>query len=181
MSTPDPLDDFVEGPGAPAAPPPRGAIKKVSYSHSAMIDMILVNPMISQNQLAAHFGYSASWISTVMASDAFKAQFAKRAAETVDPVMMASIKEQFEGLVLRSLEIMREKLSRPSSQIPDQLALRSFELTTRAAGYGARVEQTNVQVNVDTHLDLLGERLTQLLAKKRVEALDAPLDGEIVP
>ena len=180
MSAVDPLADFIEGPETPAAPAKPQAIKKVNYSHEAMIDMILVNPMISQNELAARFGYSASWVSTVMASDAFKAQFAKRAAETVDPVMMATIKEQFEGLVLRSLEIMREKLARPASQIPDNLALRSFELTTRAAGYGARIEQTNVQVNVETHLDHLGERLTALLAKKRQEHNDTAIDGEVV-
>ncbi len=34
------------------------AIKKVSYTHDTMIDLILGNPGISQTAIAAHFGYS---------------------------------------------------------------------------------------------------------------------------
>ena len=72
--------------------------------------------------------------------------------------------------VLRSLEILQEKLDRPAAQIPDNLALRSLELSSRALGYGTRLEQAAVQVSVENHLEILGDNLVKLLQRKRTEA-----------
>jgi hypothetical protein len=85
------------------------------------------------------------------------------------------VEQQFQAIVRRSLSILMEKLDRPSTQIPDNLALRAFDISTRAAGYGARAEQPKVQVNVVNHLEGLGANLEALLRRKRAE-----VDGEIV-
>lgn len=153
-------------------------VTKVSYTHAAMIDEIIANPCISQNQLATHFGYSAGWISQVISSDAFQAQLAARTGQLVDPVLQTSIETRFKGLVSRSLEILAEKLNAPASMIPDNLALRALELSSRALGYGARPE-TKIEVNVTNHLDQLGENLVGLLKRKKMEALEGEaIDGE---
>jgi hypothetical protein len=152
--------------------PLKPSIQKINYSHDGMINIILANRGISQNALAAHFGYTAAWVSTVMASDAFQARLAERAAEIEDPVLRASIEDNLKGLVSRSMEILKEKLSAPVSSIPDNLALRTLELSTRALGFGARESTVNVTVNqVENHLEHLGGRLTDLLHRKRAEAL----------
>lgn len=165
MSAADPLESLMaEVRQDPLPVVGARPIVKVRYTHEAMIDLIISNPAISQNEIAAHFGYSPSWISTVMCSDAFKVRLEERRAEIVDPFIQASIKERFEGLVNRSLEILAEKLNKPSHQIPDQLVLRTLEIGSRASGYGA---QAPVQVNVHTHLEELGGRLTDLLQRKR--------------
>ena len=65
----------------PPADAPKPAIQKVNYSHDGMINLILANRGITQNAIAAHYGYSASWVSQVMSSDAFQAKLAERAAE----------------------------------------------------------------------------------------------------
>lgn len=151
---------------------PSGAargVQKVSYTHDGMIDLIIANPAILQNDLARQFGYSPSWVCQIIASDSFQARLAERTKELVDPTIRLTIEERFKALILRSLEILKEKLDRPTGDIPDNLALRTFELASRAAGYGARVEQTNVQVNLETHLDDMGDRLTKLLVRKKSE------------
>lgn len=153
---------------------PGKAIAKMRYTHDAMVDQIIANPTISQNALAALFGYSAGWVSQVIASDAFQTRLAERSAELVDPTIRASVEEQFKGLVYRSLAILRDKLNAPSAAIPDQLALQTLSLTTRALGYGARLEQPPSQVNVSVHLESLGDNLTQLLRRKRSEVIDVP-------
>jgi transcriptional regulator with XRE-family HTH domain len=135
-----------------------------------MINLILANRGITQNELAAHFGYSASWISQVMSTDAFQAQLAERAAEIEDPTLRATVKDQLQGLAARSLEILREKLNSQSGDIPDNLALRTLELSTRALGYGVKEPTLAVQVNVDNHLEQLGDRLERLLERKKLEA-----------
>lgn len=174
------LDTLMEeASGETVADVIRAPIAKMNYSHKAMADLIIANPGISQNSLAAHFGYSASWVSTVMSSDAFQAYLATRSEELVDPTVRASVKERFEGMVNRSLAILNEKLSKPASLVSDSFALRSFELATRAAGYGARLDRpsTETPVNVNIHLESLGDRMVSLLQRKRVEAL--VLDQEI--
>lgn len=155
---------------------PSGANKgvmKVSYTHDAMINLIIADPTISQNQLAAQFGYTAGWVSQIIASDAFQAQLAERTKDLVDPTIRATVEERFKALVLRSLDILREKLDKPASSIPDQLVVRSLELGSRAMGYGAReTPPAAPAVNMHVHLESLGEGLTQLLRRKKGEVFD---------
>jgi transcriptional regulator with XRE-family HTH domain len=154
-------------------------IAKLNYSHEGMVNLILANRGITQNELAAHFGYSASWISQVMSSDAFQAKLAERAAEIEDPTLRATVKDQLQGLAARSLEILREKLNAEMANIPDNLALRTLELSTRALGYGAKEPQVAVQVNVDNHLEQLGSRLERLLERKQIESQASPRATEV--
>lgn len=148
------------------------AIAKLRYTHEAMVDLIIANPAISQNELARTFGFSAPWVSRVLASDAFQLKLAERSKEMVDPELRQSVELQFKGLVLRSLEILQEKLDRPAADIPDNLALRALEVSSRAAGYGAKQESPPPsRTDVHLHLESLGGNLVQLLQRKKTEAL----------
>ena len=165
------LDEFLSD---PLAPPPGGqvsvekpAIQKIRYTHDAMVDCLIQNPAISQNDLAKIFNYSVSWISQVITSDAFQARLAARRAEITDPILQASVEERFKGLVSRSLEILSEKLNKPAAEVPDNLALKALEISSKAAGYGARESSSKVEVNMDIHLTQMGEKMTQLLQRKR--------------
>jgi predicted transcriptional regulator len=158
---------------------PRQAIAKVAYNHVAMIDLILMNPGLSQNQLAAHFGLTASWVSQVLVSDAFQTAMAKRRAELIDPLVQATVEENFKALVARSLDVLQQKLNRPALEIPDNLALRALEIGSRAAGYGAKdpsLQQAATPAEVHIHLEQLGGGLVQLLQRKKLEA--QVIDGE---
>ena len=147
-------------------------VLKVNYSHMGMVDLIIANPGISQNAIAAKLGYSASWVSTVMSSDAFQAKLAERSDEILDPVLRSSVKERFEGMLSRSIEILNFKLNAPPDQVPANLALRTFELASRAAGYGARVDPPPAsKTEVHVHLESMAENLTRLLSRKKVELL----------
>lgn len=166
------LLDAAQG-APPAASKP--VIQKLNYSHDAMIDLIIANPGISQNAIAARFGYTASWICQVMASDAFQSKLAARKEELVDPEIRKSVELGFKALVIRSMELLREKLEGPASTIPDQLVLRSLEISSRAAGYGAKAETPAVPQEVHNHLHILSENLVGLLHQKKREA-GLPLD-----
>jgi len=115
----------------------RNGIAKTNYTHDALIDMIIANPAIDQRELARFFGYSEAWISTLMASDSFQAAFERRKEEMVDPIVRHACEEQFKGLVLESMRILRKKLEANPS---DQLALEVFKSSTRAMGYGAKLK-----------------------------------------
>ena len=174
----DDFDNLINSVTTEAGVPPGGernpaevkpAISKINYSHDGMINLLLANRGISQNEIARHFGYSASWVSQVMSSDAFQARLMERAAEIEDPTLRATIEDGLKGMLSRSMEILRQKLDAPPASVPDNLALRTLELSTRALGYGAREQTIAVQVNVDQHLEELGGRLTTLLTRKKAE------------
>ena len=120
-------------------------IDRVSYTHDAMIDLVLSNPVISQNEIAAHFGYTASWVSIIFNSDAFQSRLAARKEEIIDPLVRGQVEEAIKGLVARSVDILREKLNNPNAST--ELAMEVFKASTRAAGYGARTGNTTVNVN----------------------------------
>lgn len=180
----DPLDallgEALEAKVPAVLPEKSNAIQKLHYTHDAMIDLIIAQPGISQNNLALHFGYTASWVSRIIASDAFQARLAERTKEMVDPALRATIEDQFKGIVARSLDIISQKLNKPADQIPDQLALRTLEISARAAGYGAKDPGRPVApTEMHVHLNVLGERLTGLLQKKRAEAIEGELADDI--
>lgn len=122
-------------------------IAKVSYTHDAMIDLIIARPEMSQTEIAGHFGFTNGWISRVINSDTFQARLAARKQELVDPGILASIDEKLKAATNRSLDIVMEKLNQPSAVVPMKTALDALDLTLKAQGYGARGNQVNVQQN----------------------------------
>lgn len=127
---------------------PSKSITKVSYSHDAMIDLIIANPGVNQGELAQAFGYTEAWVSQVMSSDAFKERLASRKKELVDPAIIASIEQRFEAVAMLSLERLKEKLEKSALPTMDTI-LAGVNVASRALGYGARPDP-RVQVAIQT-------------------------------
>ena len=144
--------------------PTMGALEKVRYTHTDMIDYIIANPSVSQGALAARYGYTQGWICNVMASDAWQAAMAARRAELVDPTLAATIDERFRGLTLQSLNRLQEKLAAP--QVSDQVVLKAVELGAKALGIGGNGPPPAAPRSED-HLAALANRLIDLQSKVR--------------
>lgn len=136
-------------------------LEKLRYSHDAMVDLLIANPGIHQNAIAARFGYTPAWVSTIMASDAFKTRLATRREQLVDPSILASIEERFSALAEKSLAVLQEKLAQP--QVSDDLALKALALGAKALGIGGNASAKTVVINSNERLDNLAKRLTGLL------------------
>lgn len=147
---------------------------KMRYSHQAMCDLIVENPWISQNEIAAAFGYSVGWISQIITSDAFQALLASRRIELVDPEIRATIEERTKALVIQSQKILMDKLNKPADMVPSNVALRAFELGAKALGIGGNAPPP--PVSTPERLNELGERLVVLLKSKRE---GVTLDGQV--
>lgn len=118
-------------------------IASIRVSHDAMIDALLVNPTITNTELAAMFNRSPTWTSFVVNSDIFRARLAERKKELVDPVLQMSIQQRMEAVTAVSLDVLMKKLV----EKPDPaLALKTVEVLTKSQGYGARGD-VNVSVN----------------------------------
>lgn len=163
-------------PTSSGAPAPSTAVLRrgCNYSHDAMIDAIIADPTISQSELASLFGYTAGWISQVINSDAFKAKLAQRIADLRDPIITASMEEQFKGILARGLEITRAKLDNPN--VSDNFVLRSMDLSAKALGYGAKKDEGRRPEGLEEGLLDLSKNLVGLLRNRKREALT--LDGD---
>ena len=157
-----------------------GPIQKLRYSHEAMIDLLITEPWISQNELADRFNMSASWISTIICSDLFQAKLAERRDQLVDPEIRMSLKTQFEGLLSRSMDILRTKLSASPESVPDQLAVQVAKMAGQSLGLGTH--ETRVSVHeTHVHLEELGNNLVGLLRRRKALASEEYVNGEVVP
>lgn len=144
----------------PREPAARPTLQRVRYTHEACIDMILAEPGISQDQLAAIFGYSASWMSIAINSDAFQARLAERKAEMVDPVIRASLNERLRAVTQRSLDVLLEKLCKPSASVSDQLVVAAANLGVKGLGLGQQPASPPASAD---HLNELASRLRGFL------------------
>lgn len=150
------------------------AVARVNYTHDAMIDLLIANPMISQNELAAHFGYSVPWVSRIRNSDAFLARLAERKATIVDPSLVLSVEEKLRAIVDKSADIIMDKLEKTQSA---DLALKALDLGGKLAGYGARNQGPVVQNNFVVALPQKAATEAGWAAQHGPQVIDMPKAG----
>jgi len=117
---------------------------RIRYTHQAMADMLIAEPSISQDALAATFGFTPGWVSQVVNSDGFQAYLESRREELIDPSIKLTIDERLRALAVQSTEILADSLALTRS--PD-LALQALNTSARALGYGAKQQNVNVEAH----------------------------------
>jgi len=145
-------------------------IKKIGYTHDAMIDVLVRNPTIKSSELAEMFGYSQAWVSRIKWSESFQKRLRERQDELVDPELRMSVNERFKALVVRAIDVMEEKLSAPADEVSDFVLSKALELAGKGLGVGGFSTQPQVQVQMPAtdHLNKLAENL--LLLQKRTRS-----------
>lgn len=92
-----------------------GKLVKVSYTHDAMIDLIIQEPTVRVGELAELFNYSPAWVSRILASDSFQARLAQRKSDLIDPLVAQSLNERMKGVAIHAVTIIGEKLEAEES------------------------------------------------------------------
>lgn len=150
---------------------------KASFSYENLADTLILNPRISGKELSSLFGYTESWLSIVMNSDAFKVVMQRRKGDLVDPILRATIEDHYKALAAKSCHVLMEKLNAPVHVIPDELALRAAALGAQMFKAAAPVPQAP-----DSSIDKLADRLIALQQNMRGTTLRAPevIEGSVV-
>lgn len=155
-------------------------INKVGLTHDKMIDLIVANPRAKQDDIAALMGYTPGWVSRVVNSDSFKLRLASRRAELVDPLILASLKERFEALAMRGMEVMQQKLDQPADVVAFKDAAQAVEIGAKGLAVGGFGQKVSVDVNASIDLRAAieeGNRRRQELRAQVVVA--APVVREV--
>jgi hypothetical protein len=150
----------------------RPQIDKVRYTHNAMVDLLITNPGISQDRIAQYFGYSPSWVCTILASDAFQVQLARRRHELIDPSIAATIEERFKALAETSVNKLIEHINRPMVNVDPEILIKAAALGAKALGIGGNAAAKTVVISSDERLQALSGRLTGLLRKQNEEIIN---------
>jgi hypothetical protein len=140
-----------------------------SLGYDQLVDILLMSPPgETQRALARRVGYSESWLSRIIASDAFQARLAERIEKDIEPerreafkLRFASIEEQARGLLLDSLQKLTARLEDPAG-VPDQLVVKTVEVTSKLLGYGARRDEAPPRVEMHVHLEQLASNVRKL-------------------
>lgn len=111
-------------------------IVRITYTHDAMIDLIIQDPTVTNTELGALFNLSPNWISRVVASDAFQARLGERKARLIDPSLAAALNDKLQSVTLKALDIIDTALSGPDAGA--SYALDALGITTGIASQNVR-------------------------------------------
>lgn len=150
---------------------------KIRYEHQDMVDFLIANPNTTQNELAARYGYSPSFISILLNSDAFQSFYAERRNALVDPVLVQALETRFKALTQRSVDRLLEELDKPACK--PEIMLRAAELGAKTLGMGGHAPPPAAPS--PDGLSALAERLVGLQSNVRRtfngEATEVPVDS----
>ena len=156
----------------------------LAYSPLSMVQLMVQHPEYTHAQLAAQFNRPASWISQVLASEAFQSAV-EPYRHQLDPSFGATMDERFRSLAIRATTVLQSKLE--SSGVNDLVVLKAAEIGVKALGLGqkkpeeaAAPPQNSSQSVAEKIMAAMDERDRK---RNREEAIDVtarevPSDGQ---
>lgn len=118
-----------EGLSSTVLPAKQATTLRLTYTHEAMIDLILREPSVRPGELATLFERSPGWISRILNSDSFQARLAERKSALVDPSITRALNNRFRSLAIQSTQVLQERLDAEEGA---SLALDALSVATSA-------------------------------------------------
>lgn len=152
---------------------------RMSNRHHSILDYLLQNPATALGPVSKHFGVSQSWLSVLIHSDLFQAEWRRRRG-ALETVQDHAITQRLSAVATRGLEVMEEALSVEGEGAPSPRDVSEMTKTAlqglgyiggKNAGPGTVV---NIQQNVGavTHDEL---REAREIFQRATRALPAPV------
>ncbi len=117
-------------------------VAKVSIKHDAILDVLVANPTLRRSEVAAMFGVTVPWLSTIIHSDVFQEKLRERQDLVFDIAVVRPIQEKLMGAANIAVERLMENLQYES----DTKTLNTvLDTTLKNLGYGQK--STGAPVN----------------------------------
>lgn len=126
-------------------------LQKLNFRHLGILDWLVANPQGSLTDCARALDYSLPWVSTVVNSDLFQAEFVKR-RRGMELVQNNRIANRLSAVAEKGLKQMEDTLATgmaPPKAVHDytSAALKALGYFDGDASPPARSTQVNVQIN----------------------------------
>jgi len=118
-------------------------IAEMSFSHHAIIDWMLSNPDALLADCAKAFNYTQPWLSTIIHSDAFKAEFSRRRAQ-LDEHIAHGIHAKMAAVSKKALDLLEDYLSGNDEDRDPRLVLDIADRTLHRQGYAPNKAGVNI-------------------------------------
>lgn len=170
----------LEGAGLRPPAPTSPEIHRVSHRHNAIMDYMLANPEIKLSEVAAHFGMTQAWLSTVIHSDCFQSELKEKQGALFDETVL-TLRDKITGAAHRALDRLGEKLDTVDDP---KFILDASEKTLKALGYGTSttISQAktvnNVQNNFTVSSEIHEQARQRMLERGRLTALLSPQESQ---
>jgi len=150
---------------------------KPSYEHQGLLDNVLKDSTATQDQLAEATGYSRTKVAKILSTDEFTQRLATALEGRInDGTLPETLNGKLEALMARALDVLFKKFDREPDYIGEQFALKTLQACVGALGIGSQNAPSGVNINMVVHLEELGNNLTQLLKRRKLEHF---VEGEI--
>lgn len=123
----------------PRQPPPESVVSdnhpqitRLSHRHEAVLRAMLENPDARLGDIAALLGYTPAWLSTLIHTDAFRAELKKRQGELWEESSI-SIRERLTGLAEAGLDVLGERLA--DAETPTREVRETTQMALAGLGY----------------------------------------------
>lgn len=134
-------------------------LKGLSHRHDAIIDYMLVNQSMKKGEIAAELGFTAAWFSSLISSDAFKAEYERRRQEFNHELATRQTAKIFD-IASHAADVVLSELTKEdeegNSAADPRFALDAHSKAIRALGFGAppsaqngpKLVTHNTQINI---------------------------------
>lgn len=154
-------------------------IQKLNHRHDAIAEWLIANPDKTLGECAATFGYTQSWLSIIVNSDAFRAVYEAKLGEYHDE-RIVPLRDKVHGIANRAVEKLGVSLDAATD--PDFILDVADKMLNRL-GYGAKASggQTNIMQNNLTVIhsvdsEALARARERLAARHRPELIEQQTD-----
>lgn len=134
-------DDAAPARSQLSSPAPAPELKNISHVHEAVMNWMIANPSLPLRACADHFGYTQSWLSTMIHSNLFQARLKEKqeqvfsgVARSINDKLMAGADIGVEKLVQHLEKSEDPKFIKDTTQL--MLEKLGFGAQTRVAGAG---------------------------------------------
>ena len=151
-------------------------IAKISFSHEAIINWLVLNPEKQLRDCAAYFGYTQAWLSTIIHSDIFQAKLRARQDEVFGEIV-EGIPEKLRALADVSIEKLTQQVEQFDSP---RLAMDACSLALKSLGYGAPAPRGPVVQNVQNNFQVSAEDLANIRQKMLAQSLGNTPNADVI-
>lgn len=140
------------------------------YWYDSIIDLLLVEPTLSQKEIAARVGRHAVTVGLIMNSDLFRARYEQRRGEQ-NAQLTQALNTRLARTAIASLEHIEATLQKKRDTIPLPELVDVADKALTRLGYGPKNHAAPVQVNVNNQ-QVVAPVTAEQLAESRAKLID---------
>lgn len=160
-------------------------LKSLRPKHHAIMDHLIANPSAKYGDVAAIFGVTPAWLSTVINSDLFQTQLCER-RRLMDQALTANISDRLGRLAEKSLSELEDAIDDEEVSINTKLdvaktALSALGFLGPKGGGIAAGPTVNIQTNTNQTITVVDSAIQQAHQRLQARGISMPalIDGTV--